>query len=141
MRIFETVEEAYHAIGAAALAFPKERAWNFVYGKYGLLTNMVSAEWGIEYDGTVDETGTAPPKELRDPSMDAAIYLRDDLLRTTGARIWGLTFTLYPTGKFKIEYDYNKPEGYEETGETIDAGAAIASLQNILAGGSDNKPK
>jgi hypothetical protein len=72
---------------------------------------------------------------------DAALYLRDDLLRTTGQRIWGLTFTLYPTGKFKIEYDYNKPEGHEETDETIDAGAAIDSLQNILAGGSEKNPK
>jgi len=31
----------------------------------------------------------------------------------------GLTFILYPNGKFNIEYDYNKPEGDEETDETI----------------------
>ncbi|MEO8121765.1 MAG: hypothetical protein ABI606_20885 [Rhodoferax sp.] len=70
--------------------------------------------------------------------MDAALYLRDDLLKTTGERIWGLTFTLYPTGKFKIDYDYNKPEGYEETDETISLGDAVGGLQNLLAGG---KPK
>jgi len=27
---------------------------------------------------------------------------------------------LHPDGKFSIDYDYNKPEGYEETDETID---------------------
>lgn len=42
------------------------------------------------------------------------------MLKTTGHRIWGLTFTLYPDGKFNLEYDYNKPDDYEETDETID---------------------
>lgn len=51
---------------------------------------------------------------------DACIFLRDDLLKTTGQRIWGLTFTLFPDGKFRIEYNYDKPEGYEETDETLD---------------------
>lgn len=62
---------------------------------------------------------------------DGVIYLRDNLLATTGQRIWGLTFTLYPDGKFNIEYDYNKPEGYEETGETISGDQANASLNNL----------
>lgn len=29
------------------------------------------------------------------------------------------TFTLYPDGKFNIEYDYNNPEGYKESGVVI----------------------
>ena len=61
---------------------------------------------------------------------DAALFLRDDLLATTGERIWGLTFTLYPDGKFKIDYDYNKPEGYEETDETIKVN--LSSLQTDI---------
>ena len=32
---------------------------------------------------------------------------------------WGLTFTLYPDGKYEIEYDYNVPEGFNEKGEWI----------------------
>ncbi|MEO8121767.1 MAG: hypothetical protein ABI606_20895, partial [Rhodoferax sp.] len=67
----------------------------------------------------MDERGKHPPREVSYAANDAALYLRDDLLKTTGQRIWGLTFTLYPSGKFKIDYDYNKPEGYEETDETI----------------------
>ena len=59
---------------------------------------------------------------------DAVLFLRDDLLATTGDRIWGMTFTLYPDGKFKIEYDYNKPEGYEETDETISLDEALLNL-------------
>ena len=62
----------------------------------------------------------------------ALYFLRDDLLRTTGQRIWGLTFTLFPDGKFKIEYDYNKPEGYEETDEVITGDEINASLAGLL---------
>ena len=57
--------------------------------------------------------------------------LRDDLLATTGARIWGLTFTLHPEGKFKIEYDYNKPEDYEETDETISGDEINQRLRSL----------
>lgn len=63
--------------------------------------------------------------------MSAARFLRDNLLKTTGQRIWGLTFTLYPSGKFNIEYDYNKPEGYEETDETISGDEINASLGKL----------
>ena len=50
----------------------------------------------------------------------------------TGDRIWGLTFTLYPTGKFNLEYDYNKPENYEEEGqEGIDFNDALEQLKQL----------
>ena len=64
---------------------------------------------------------------------DACIFLRDNLLQTTGQRIWGLTFTLWPDGKFKIDYDYDydKPEGYEESDEVITGDEINASLQKL----------
>ena len=65
----------------------------------------------------------------------AVLFLRGNLLRTTGQRIWGLTFTLYPDGKFKIEYDYNKPEGYEETDEVITGDEINASLADLMKQG------
>ena len=51
--------------------------------------------------------------------LDAVTYIRDYLFKLAGDRIWGLTFTLYPDGKFEIEYNYDKPEDYEETDEVI----------------------
>jgi len=45
------------------------------------------------------------------------LLLFNDLLKTTSARAWGLSFYLYPDGKLKIEYDYNKPEDYDEVHE------------------------
>jgi hypothetical protein len=52
--------------------------------------------------------------------QEVCLFLREFMLKTTGHRIWGLNFTLYPDGKFDTEFDYNKPEDYEETDETID---------------------
>ncbi|EGK15442.1 alanyl-tRNA synthetase [Psychrobacter sp. 1501(2011)] len=41
------------------------------------------------------------------------------MFKSLGDRIWGLTFTLYPDGKFEIKYNYDKPKDYEETDEVI----------------------
>lgn len=52
-------------------------------------------------------------------------------MRTTGQRIWGVTFTLYTDGKFDVEYNYNKPEGYEEADETISGDEINAFLSDL----------
>jgi hypothetical protein len=56
----------------------------------------------------------------------AFVFIRDHLLATTGQRIWGLTFTLYPDGKFNIEYDYQRPDWYSEDDERADIEAERA---------------
>lgn len=53
------------------------------------------------------------------PTSEAAIFLKNAILKQTGSRIWGLVFTLYPDGRFEIEYDYNKPDDYEESDDVI----------------------
>ena len=88
----------------------------------------------LDSNGEVDSSGVGWPDSSISPG-NAALFLRDDLLRTTGQRIWGLTFTLYPDGKFKIEYDYNKPEGYEETNEVITGDEINASLAELMKQG------
>ncbi|MDM0030450.1 hypothetical protein [Variovorax saccharolyticus] len=55
---------------------------------------------------------------------NAVLFLRDTLLHATGQRVWGIIFTLHSDGKFNIQYDYIKPEGYEETDQTIDVSLA-----------------
>ncbi|WP_169391697.1 MULTISPECIES: hypothetical protein [Psychrobacter] len=72
----------------------------------------------IQKEGIIDEYRDIPI-DLSKLRMEAVFYLRDHFLKLTGNRIWGLTFTLYPDGKFEIKYDYDKPEGYEETDEVI----------------------
>ncbi len=115
-----TAEMAYETLARAVHKFPGDRAWQHAFGKYSILNEMVSVQWGVLSNGVIDQKGASPPRNLISESMDAVLFLRDDLIRTIGQRIWGLTFTLYPDGKFTIEYDCNKPEGYEETDETID---------------------
>lgn len=99
-----------------------ESVWTCMVLKAQIYSGMVSGEFSIISANSVDET-----KYVKAIS-EAVLFLRDDLLATTGDRIWGLTFTLYPDGKFKIEYDYNKPEGYEESDETISLDEALQSL-------------
>lgn len=57
--------------------------------------------------------------------------LRDDLIKTSNVFIWGLTFTIYATGKFNIEYEYDKPEGYMETDELITGDEINVSLSRL----------
>lgn len=71
---------------------------------------------------------------------DITVALRDQILKETGIRIWGLTFTLYPDGKQEIEYDYNIPEGFNEKGEWIgeqDFGEVTEFFDNIRNIGTD----
>lgn len=132
-----SVEEAYQAIGTALLECV-QADWRAVF----LNTKILRKNCSAMSTEMVFESDTRRNVELSFTSVfkvnDACIFLRDDLLRTTGQRVWGLTFTLYPTGKFNIEYDYNKPEGYEESDEVITGDEINVSLTKLT--GQDNKP-
>ena len=134
-----TVEQAYQVIAGDLLAFANQRQWDVVIGRFQVLHSMISSSWelhnisGAHFDGGRDVS----LDEIRQKTA-AIRFLRDDLLRTTGQRIWGLTFTLFPDGQFKIEYDYNKPEGYEESDEVITGDEINDSLAGLT--GQDKKP-
>ena len=132
MIVFSSVEEAYNTLAKDTLAFPNGRTWTKVCGEYKVYSKMVSCRWWLENNNTIDRKWANGSDQFNKLACDAALFLRDDLLSTTGERIWGLTFTLYPTGKFEIEYDYNKPEGYEESDETISGLEVNESLNQLL---------
>lgn len=81
----------------------------------------------------------SPGIEVSGPSSNAALSLRDHLLETTGQRIWGLTFTLYPDGKFNLEYDYNRPEWYTDEEEQADLEAERADREAAEAEALGNR--
>lgn len=137
MNTINSVEEAYSVLAQDIVRFIDSRAWDKAGAIYRILPGMISSEWWCEMNGVRDddEGGSSTMEESKLRSA-AVRYLRDNLLRTTGDLIWGLTFTLSPTGKICMEYDYNKPEGYEETDETNSLGEALNSLQNIIVGGN-----
>lgn len=113
---FRSVEEAYITLAEYVQAFIDKRRWNEAGCEMKVYENMAKASQWLVYEDVRDELGgfEAHPDAMW-KGLDAAIFLRDDILSTTGERIWGLTFTLFPEGKFKIEYDYNQPEDYEYT--------------------------
>lgn len=116
----DSLDAAYYSIAQYCLNFAEDRSWDKILVRFEILSKMVSAKQ-VLFSGTT-ENRKGGFKENRDSlweGLDAALYLRDHMLNLTGDRIWGLTFTLYPDGKFEIEYDYNKPEDYEETDEVI----------------------
>lgn len=63
------------------------------------------------YDGEKKKhSSLTPPISMDIVLTDAVFLLRDDLLSSSGKRIWGLEFVLQNDGKFNITYDYNAPE-------------------------------
>ncbi|KRC04212.1 hypothetical protein ASE11_03905 [Hydrogenophaga sp. Root209] len=80
------------------------------------------------------ENDRFPSLETASFASRAILSLRDYILQTTGRRIWGLTFTLYPDGKFNVEYDYNKPPDYEEDDDDVAATSEATPVANLLGG-------
>ena len=133
---FGSVEEAYNKLANYLVVFVGGRNIDSATAHLRIISRMTRGNQWLKYLGLEEKTGdfTRDSDAMWD-GLDAALFLRDDLLRTTGQRIWGLTFTLYPTGRFNIEYDYNKPEGYEETDEVITGDEINASLAKLTRQG------
>jgi len=117
--MINSVEEAYQVI-ATNLVTKTDAGWSKLVFETKVLgktcSAMVTTQFSSENQNITLGLGMSSAFSI----SDACIFLRDDLLKTTGQRIWGLIFILFPDGKFRIEYDYDKPEGYEETDETIE---------------------
>ncbi|MDQ7990411.1 MAG: hypothetical protein REI09_12315 [Candidatus Dactylopiibacterium sp.] len=126
-----TVESAYQTI-AMVLHGSADSGWQKIVFKTSVLSKNCS---GMQ-TSVVDRAGRGVSVGLGMSKgfavSDEVVFLRDNILETTGQRIWGLSFTLYPDGKFDIEYDYDKPEGYEETDETVSGDEASSSLGGLL---------
>lgn len=101
----------------ACIAFARGRPWDFVTCHAVILNRMARIQIYLVHDNRIERERLAGTDAVAAPE-DAALFLRDDLLKTTGERIWGLTFTLYPEGRFSIEFDGNKPKGHETASTT-----------------------
>ncbi len=110
-----TVEEAYERLAEYVLGFIDGRSWDSAGCRVQIFCKMALGSQWLMYQGKKYEEGgfETTPESLWE-GLDAALFLRDDLLKKDGRRIWGLVFILYPDGRFNIEYDYNKPKDYDE---------------------------
>lgn len=127
------VEDAYRRLANIVLEFIASRNWDVCGVKAKVTPGSVTlfGHW-LQWQGEIDEKALDwGSNEVLKSATSAIRFLRDNLLHTTGQRIWGLTFVLFPDGKFKIEYDYNKPNGYEETDEVITGDEINVSLANL----------
>lgn len=105
--------------------------WDKAYIKYEIYYKMISVERCFIFDENENWFGNDIPDEIWNNTSRAIYYIRDTVLKNTENRIWGLLFTLYPDGRFEVEYDYNKPEGYEETDELITGDEINQSLGGL----------
>jgi len=125
----KSVEEAYADIAKSTFNFVHGRQWECAISFIEILNMSENIQQRLVCKGAIDGKGD---QFYVNEALDAAVFLKDNILQTTGKRIWGLTFTLYPDGKFNIEYDYNKPEGYEDSGEVITGEEINASLAQLM---------
>lgn len=129
----KSVEEAYQVIANSLAIRAQHDDWSLIELKARVLRGNCSSMETLEL---TPQLGSQPISLGVDSAFaidEAALFLRDELLRATGQRIWGLTFTLYPSGQFKIEYSYNRLEGYEETDELISGEEINQSLDQLRA--------
>lgn len=103
-------EDAYKVFTDYALF----RGGQYVWERFVLSIDIFEAGGNFShymYDGTKKFQSKIPvPMEADFAVSDAAVFLRDDLLASSGERIWRLEFVLQNDGKFNITYDYNAPE-------------------------------
>lgn len=119
LQLDTSLNKAYEILAKELLEFIGNNNWDKAVSKYEIFSKMISKERSFFIDNKEIWDGEEISKEVRTNASNAAYYIKDFLIKNQGDRIWGLTFTLYPNGKFEIEFDYNKPEGYEETDEVI----------------------
>lgn len=131
--MIKSCEDAYHYLAQEVLSFVNERQWESAGAKYEILNQSIGASWWLELNGLRDETGPFPSRETSALATDAVRFLSKDIARTSESRIWGLGFTLYPDGKFNIVYEYNRPDGYEDSDATISGEEINKSLNQILS--------
>lgn len=113
-----------------------------------LLSNIGSANWDkviLTADILIDnassisfiihDKGNEVNQELSFKTVfiinDLLIELRNIILHSTGNRIWSIVFSLFSDGKFQIEYDYNKPDDYEESDGIISGDEINQSLDKL----------
>ena len=102
------------------ISFAHNREWDKLIGSYEIIDQSGGpTRYILSFNYIEDDEYHGISTEIVRTTFNAILSLRDQILAETGKRIWGLTFTLYPDGKYEIEYDYNVPEGFNEKGEYI----------------------
>lgn len=112
-------EKIYEVISEYLISYAKDDQWDQLTLESEIYGRMVKNHEILVSGNKVIDEYREIPIGLSRANTKSILELRDGLIEMTGDRIWGLKFTLYSDGKFSIEYNYSKPDGYEETEEII----------------------
>ncbi|MFC0821376.1 hypothetical protein [Moraxella marmotae] len=123
--------QQYEFFAQELLCFIGTQKWQKAYIKYEVYDQMISIERWFVFENQEFWFGNEISDEIWENSSKSVYYIRDMVLENTGHRIRGLVFTLYPDGKFEIEYDYNKPKDYDESDDTIFGDEINQSLHEL----------
>jgi hypothetical protein len=107
-------ETAYLSIVEEALAEAGSSPWDLLIIDKKIFNKACRTQHWLMFNNLKMQGNGDAPIDLRSKATKAALFLRDNLLETTGVRIWGLIFYYYKDGKFEVEYDYTKPEGFDD---------------------------
>lgn len=115
-----SLEQAYEKLAAGVLEYCGVSKWQSSGSVTSVFAQMTQSSYWRVVDGELIENDRFPALEVGLQVSAAALFLRDEMKERTGHRLWKIEFTIQPDGNFKIQYDYNKPEDFEETEETVD---------------------
>ena len=104
---------AYEFIAQLAIVKAGDIDWDMLIVEKSIYEKMSkTTHWVLVGEKKLQGSGS-PSFELRDQESDATLFLRDNILESSNGRIWGFVFKLNRDGQFNIEYNYNKPDGFE----------------------------
>lgn len=108
------VEEAYQHIAEAGIYVFEGDSWDVIVIECEIAERMVTSSVHKLLEGKKEMPKRSSPMAIDIKVCKAALFLRDDLLKTTGDRIWGLTMSIDNQGKFNIAYSYEQPEAWKD---------------------------
>ncbi|MGE5622772.1 MAG: hypothetical protein ACM3WS_06425 [Bacillota bacterium] len=102
-----TVEGAYQDIASALMSVLRGEAWTKIQIDARIYENTIREVIVVWHGESADRTRYIEAPAMADKVLNASLFLRDDILQTTGERISGFVFTLQNDGKFHIDYQYD----------------------------------
>lgn len=126
-----TVEDAYALLAEELIDFVGDDQWESAGSDITVIENMTQSSYWRKSGETVIRNDRFPGLEAAGAASQAALFLRDLMWQSTGHRVWGMAVKVDPSGKFNLVYDYNKPEGYEESSGTITLEDAVNRLVDM----------
>lgn len=107
-------EDAYRYIAEKGICVFEGDSWDMIVIECEIGERMVTSSIHKLLKGEKESPKRSSPMAIDIKACDAALFLRDDLLKTTGDRIWGLTMSIDNQGKFDIAYSYEQPEAWKD---------------------------